>query len=138
VLSWLQYIRRNSQPTTIQLPLSLAAILNPPSNRFKTSYIINFDETPIPFEYIDQKTYNTKSMKTVTAKTDRSGWDKRQASLILYIFADGVSRILFKLIFHGKPTNEGGKIKERESRPTNAASTFDINIGTWATSCPVL
>jgi hypothetical protein len=44
---------------------------------------MNFDETPIPFEYIDKKTYNLKGAKTVTAKTDRSGWDKRQATLIL-------------------------------------------------------
>jgi hypothetical protein len=109
------------------LPPSLAAILNPPSNRFKPSYIINFDETPIPFEYIDQKTYNTKGMKTVTAKTDRSGWDKRQASLILYIFADGVSRILPKLIFHGKPTNGGGKIEEQESHLYHQGVTVHFN-----------
>ena len=54
-------------------------------------------------------------MKTVTAKTDRSGWDKQQASLILYIFADRVPRILPKLIFYRKPTNGGGKIEDRES-----------------------
>jgi hypothetical protein len=76
---------------------------------------LNFDETPIPFEYIDQKTYNIRGAKTVTAKTDCSGWDKRQATLILYIFADGIPRIPPKLIFHGKSTNEGGKIEEHES-----------------------
>jgi hypothetical protein len=97
------------------LPRSLATILEPPSNRFKPSQILNFDETPIPFEYIDQKTYNIRGAKTVTAKTDCSGWDKRQATLILYIFADGIPRIPPKLIFHGKSTNEGGKIEEHES-----------------------
>jgi hypothetical protein len=38
---------------------------------------MNFDE-------IDKKTYNMRG-----AKTDRSGWGKRQATLVLYIFADG-------------------------------------------------
>ena len=61
--------------------LSLAAILETPSNRFKPSRIMNFNETPIPFEYIDKKTYNIKGAKTVTAKTDHSSWDKRQATL---------------------------------------------------------
>ena len=70
---------------------------------------------PIPFEYIDKKTYNMRDAKTVTAKTDRSSWDKRQATLILYIFADGIPRIRPKLIFHRKATDEGGKIEERES-----------------------
>jgi hypothetical protein len=66
-------------------------------------------------------------MKTVTAKTDRSRWDKRQASLVLYIFADGVSRILPKLIFHRKPTNEGGKIKERERHLYHQGVTVHLN-----------
>jgi len=74
---------------------------------------MNFDETPIPFEYIDKKTYNTRGAKTITAKTDRSGWDKRQATLVLYIFADGVLRIQPKLIFYGKAIDEGGKIVSR-------------------------
>jgi hypothetical protein len=76
---------------------------------------MNFDETLIPFEYIDKKTYNIQGAKTITAKTDHSGWDKRQATLILYIFADGIPRIQPKLIFHRKATDEGGKIKERKS-----------------------
>jgi DDE superfamily endonuclease len=88
---------------------------------------MNFDETPIPFEYIDSKTYNIQGAKTVTAKTDRSGWDKRQATLILYIFADGVPRLRLKLIFHGKATDEGGKIEERESHLYHKDVTVHFN-----------
>jgi hypothetical protein len=88
---------------------------------------MNFDETPIPFEYIDKKTYNMKGAKTVTAKTDRSGWDKRQATLVLYIFANGIPRIRPKLIFHGKATNEGGKIEERESYLYHKGVTVHFN-----------
>jgi DDE superfamily endonuclease len=88
---------------------------------------MNFDETPIPFEYIDKKTYNIQGAKTISAKTDRSGWDKRQATLVLYIFADGVPRIQPKLIFHGKATNEGGKIEERESHLYHKGVTIHFN-----------
>jgi DDE superfamily endonuclease len=127
VLSWLRYIRRNSQPTNAQLPISPTAIPETPFNRFKPSRIMNFDETPIPFEYIDKKTYNIKGAKTITAKTDQSGWDKWQATLVLYIFADGVPRIKPKLIFHGKATDKGGKIEERESHLYHKGITVHFN-----------
>jgi hypothetical protein len=88
---------------------------------------MNFNETLIPFEYIDKKTYNIQGAKTVTAKTNRSGWDKRQATLILYIFANGVPQIQPKLIFHEKATNEGGKIKEHESYLYHKGVTIHFN-----------
>jgi hypothetical protein len=59
------------------------------------------DETPIPFESLD-KTYSTKGAHTVQLKSTRSGWDKRQATLMLTIFADGIGRVKPVLIFHGK------------------------------------
>ena len=67
------------------------------------------------FILTESVTYNMRGAKTVNAKTDRSGWDKWQATLVLYIFADGIPRIRPKLIFHGKATDEGGKIEECES-----------------------
>ena len=66
-------------------------------------------------------------MKTVTAKTDRSGWDKRQASLILYIFANGVLQLLPKLIFYRKLTEESSKIKEQECHLYYLGVTVYIN-----------
>ena len=59
------------------------------------------DETPIPFEYLDGATYESSGSKTVWVKSTRSGWDKRQASLVLCVFADGVPRIPPMVIFHG-------------------------------------
>jgi hypothetical protein len=88
---------------------------------------MNFDETPISFEYISKKTYNIQGAKIVTAKTNRSGWGKRQATLILYIFADGVPRIKPKLTFRGKATDEGGKIEERESHLYHKCVTVHFN-----------
>jgi len=46
-----------------------------------------------------------RGSKTVSGKSDRSSWDKRQATLILYIFADRVSRIKPKIIFHATSRN---------------------------------
>lgn len=84
-------------------------------NRFPPSMCLNYDETPIPFEYLDGSTYAAKGSHTVGGKSDRSGWNKRQATLILYIFADGIHRIPPKIIFHGKPTEAGGQIEANEA-----------------------
>ena len=88
---------------------------------------MNFDETPIPFEYINKKTYNIQGTKTVTVKTDCSSWDKQQATLILYIFADRVPQIKPKLIFHRKATDKGSKIEERESYLYHRGITVHFN-----------
>lgn len=77
--------------------------------RFPRFMILNFDETPIPFEYLDGYTYSLKGLRTISGKTDRSGWNKRQATLILFIWADGKDSTAGKvrvrpiLIFHGAP-----------------------------------
>ena len=68
-----------------------------------------------------------KGAKTITAKTDCSGWDKWQATLVLYIFADRIPRIRLKLIFYRKVTNEGGKIEERESHLYHKGVTVHFN-----------
>jgi hypothetical protein len=47
------------------------------------------DQTPAPFEYLDGQTYEAKGAKTVQAKSDNSGWDKRQASLKVIIIFHG-------------------------------------------------
>jgi hypothetical protein len=43
-------------------------------------------------------------VKTVAGKSERSGWDKRQATIILYIMADGSTPFKPVVIFHGKGT----------------------------------
>lgn len=112
VNKFLQFIRRVSfQRGQSQ---HIMKILDSPRRRFKKRRILNFDETPIPFEYLSGATWETKGSKTVAGKSDRSGWDKRQATLILYIFADGIQRMIPTIIFHGKPTEEGGQIYEKE------------------------
>ncbi|GKT51843.1 pogo transposable element with ZNF domain [Colletotrichum spaethianum] len=122
VTQFLHFNRRVSQPALAQLPLDLSTGL-----RFPTHRIINFVETPIPFEYLDGSTWADKGARTVAGKTDRSGWSKRQAALILYIFADGIQRILPKLIFHGKPSSQGGQIEGNEGSKYSSQITVEFN-----------
>jgi DDE superfamily endonuclease len=82
------------------------------------------DKVPIPFKFLDGYTYHICREKTITGKTDRSGWGKRQATLILYIFADGIPRISPKLIFHGKPNR---LIRSKESHLYHPGVTVEFN-----------
>ena len=108
VNSFLRFIKRNSQPHG---PSDMRILMEP--SRFTPSTILNLDETPIPFEYLDGHTYEICGAKTVSGKSDRSGWGKRQATLMLYIFADGIQRIQPKLIFHGKAGLQATSSEER-------------------------
>jgi hypothetical protein len=65
------------------------------------------DQTPICFEFLSSKTYETKGSNTVWVKTARSGWDKRQATLQILLHADGEPRCKPLLIFHGKGDKKG-------------------------------
>jgi len=108
VLNWLRFNRRNSQP---RLTKFLETVLEPQVSRFLESNICNLDETPIPFEYLEGKTYDIKGEKTIWAKLSQNGWDKRQASLVLCVFADGIPRVPPMIIFRGKGERLG---RERE------------------------
>ena len=121
-VNWLRFNRRNSQPRNVFERSKITSDIG----RFRLSDILNLDETPIPFEYLDGRTYDLKGSKTISGKTDRSGWDKRQATLILYIFADGISRIKPKLIFHGK-SGDQGMIKRREQHQRHTGVTVKFN-----------
>jgi hypothetical protein len=85
IISWLQFNRR-----------AMAKF------NFKLSEIANMDQTPISFEFLDNKTYDTKGVKTVFVKQTGSGWDRRQATLQIIVHADGIQRCKPLLVFHGK------------------------------------
>ena len=51
-------------------------------------------------------------------KETRSGWDKRQASLLLCIFADGIDRIAPVIIFHGTGPRLGQEKPKYDPRIT--------------------
>jgi hypothetical protein len=67
---------------------------------FKLSKIANMDQILIAFEFLFKKTYDFKGSKTVWLKEARSGWDWRQATLQLCVFANRIQRSRPLLIFY--------------------------------------
>lgn len=70
--------------------------------RYKLSHIANMDHTPLPFSFADGPTYSETGASTVWVRGGASGMDKRQCTVQLTIFADGVPRVKPLIIFHGK------------------------------------
>ena len=102
-LSFFRFIRRVSILTEndIQLRgLYLSMVLL--TNRFRMVMIINLDETPLPFHLGSDSSYNFKGEKTITTRVEKSGWDKRQATVLLIINADGSWLLNPLVIFKGE------------------------------------
>ena len=95
IQQWLQFNRRNSQVRTHMRDYKYEV------GRFDFPHIANMDQTPLPFEYITGKTYAHKGDKTIWVKSKKSGWDKRQATLVPTVFADGVARGKPLILFRG-------------------------------------
>jgi len=113
VINWLRFNRRNSQPRAVCF---WEVSLQHPVGRYELSNICNLDETPIPYEFLDGKTYNPIGEKTIWAKESKSGWGKRQASLVLCIFGDGIPRIPPMIIFHGTGRRLGNEKQQYDIR----------------------
>lgn len=126
VVNWLQFNRRNSQLLSTDIypnPSNwLETVLCRAVGRYDLCNICNFDETPLPFEYLSGQTYNAIGSKTVWVKESKSGWDKRKASLVLCIFADGVNRIPPMIIFHGE-----GTVYEKEAPDYHPGVLVEFN-----------
>src|SRR5271155_854134 len=106
IQSWLQFNRR----MTVILEDSDCGIPRDPSvplvGRYKLSEIANMDQSPLPFELQKGRTYATKGSRTVALRAARNGWEKRQCTLQIIVFADGIARCKPLLMFHGKPTSK--------------------------------
>lgn len=59
------------------------------------------DQTPLPFEFNEWRTYAKKGSRTVWVKDQRSGWNKRQVTLQLCIHADGKPHTEPLIMFRG-------------------------------------
>lgn len=79
---------------------------------YKLGDIANMDQTPLPFVLNDGKTYDPKGSKEVWCTSGPSGLDKRQCTVQLTIFGDGVPRVKPTVIFRGK----GKRIKPDEKK----------------------
>lgn len=95
------------------------------------------DQTPIAFEFLLGKTYEFKGSKTVQVKEARSGWDRRQATLQICVFVDGVDRCRPLLIFHRA---EGKGDSRRIAKSRKYAHGVDVlfNPTAWATEKTML
>jgi hypothetical protein len=90
---FIQYIRRNNRREDDWAAVILRS--SPPAGkpnslgRFPNHLIINLDETPLPFEFLNGYSYDFKRATTVAGRSERSGWDKRQATIssILWLMA---------------------------------------------------
>jgi len=87
----MRFNRRNSQlqPRNGPEPGDIPAAIGP----YALANIVNMDQTPLPFEYLEERTYNQNGEKTIWAQNSQSGWYKRQATIPLTVFADGIPRV---------------------------------------------
>jgi hypothetical protein len=121
---WNMVIREGSN---IGIPHSLSI---PLIGRFKLSEIVNIDQTPIAFEFLSGRTYDFKGSKTIWVKEQRSGWDRRQATLQVCVYANGVMRCKPLLIFHRDPI--GDKCRRVEEKLYDKRVEVAFNKTAWA------
>jgi len=96
ILSWLHFNRRNSRVRKETSDEERVV------GRYLLDIICNIDETPLPFEFLDGQTYADMGDPTILVKASNSGWDRRQATLLLTVFGSGRSRVQSLIIFKGK------------------------------------
>lgn len=73
-----------------------------PLGQWTLQQIANMDQTPLPFTFCGGETYADTGDRSVWVRGGASGLDKRQCTVQLTIFADGVARVKPLLIFRGK------------------------------------
>jgi len=112
ILNFLCFNRRNSQLRDGSEDILLGVLS---VGRYLLSNIINMNQTPLPWEYLEGRTYEFKGNQTVWAKSRKSGWGKRQATIQLTIFADGIARVKPLMIFCGESKSKSAA-RKREAR----------------------
>jgi len=93
--------------------------------------IINLDETPIPFHFAADMTYNLKGEKTVSTQAEKSGWDKRQATVLLAVNANSSQDLVPLVIFRGEPPSKGGSIFNKEKDQYHPGVIVNFNEKAW-------
>ena len=87
----------------------------------------NMDQTPLPFVLDDGKSYDSTGAKEVWCSNASSGLDKRQCTVQLTIFADGVSRARPTIIFRG----QGKRISPNEMRSWDSRVNVMFQLKAW-------
>jgi hypothetical protein len=83
-------------------------------SQFKLCHITNMDQTLLPFEDLDGRTYNKKGEKTVWLKEHRSGWNKRQCTLQLCAHADRIPQTRPLIMFKGSEVGDSRRCAEEK------------------------
>ena len=111
IINFLCFNRRNSQlrDGTSDALRGICIV-----GRLLLSNIFNMDQTPLPWEYLEGRTYEFRGSKTVWVRSRKSGWGKRQATIQLTIFADGVARVKPLIIFRGAEESKSA-VRKREA-----------------------
>jgi len=99
------------------------------------------DQSPLPFirtafEYLKGRTYAKKGDRTVRIKESKSGHDKRQCTLQIAVFADGVLRCKPLLMFKGKP--KGDNRRKAEQKKYHPGVIVIFNEKAWANTSNLL
>jgi len=122
IVNWMRFNRGNSQlrPDDERGLGDSAATIG----RYCLSNIVNMDQTPLPFQYLEGQTYNNIGDRTIWVQGSQSGWDKRQGTVQLTVCADGVPRIKPLVFFRGLGVG-GGILKEKESYDSRVDVKFN-------------
>ena len=94
---------------------------------YKLCDIANMDQTPLPFVLDDGTTYDAKGSKEIWFTSGQSGLDKRQCTVQLTIFGDGIPRVRPTLIFHG----QGKRIKPDEKKSWDKRVKVYFQLKAW-------
>ena len=95
--------------------------------QFSVSTVANVDQTPLPFTFSGGEGYDVTGAKTVRHRGAASGLDKRQCTVQLTIFADGVPRVKPLLIFRGK----GLRIPQSETTAYDHRVVVRFQVNAW-------
>jgi len=96
--------------------------------RYLLDSICNLDETPLPFEYLDGQTYADKGSHSVQVKASHSGWDKRQATLLLTVFGSRKPRVRPLIIFQGKEEYSGRRAEYFQRKREEEMVRYDPRV----------
>ena len=105
--------------------------------RIKLSEICNIDQSPLLFKYLKGRTYTKRGDRTVWIKEGKSGHDKRQCTLQIVVFTDGIMRYKPLLIFKGKP-RKGDARRKAEYKKHHPGVAVIFNKKAWANTSNLL
>jgi hypothetical protein len=136
--NWIQYNRRMlaiiEGESIIGIPRGPEVLV---VGRIKLSEICNMDQSPLPFEFLKGRTYAKRGDKTIRLKEGKSGHDKRQCTLQIAVFADGVQRCKPLLMFKGKP-GKGDARRRAEYKKYHSGVVVIFNKKAWANTSNLL